>query len=214
MAPIQGQSSSSHLRTIPTTIHDAMNNDAWYYLDGQDRRGPFSLEAMKQMLQAGVIQPETWVARQGDSDWGPAATLLSSTQTNIPPPMSPPPASKRGSSKWMIAGAVVLALLVVVFSTNRPEQNRPQPTVESGIKRIFGNPGNSSYQSVPSTCPNEMCGNCGGSGTSLVSNSCSTCGGRGTFTSPSGYAVVCDRCGGSGKVPSPCGFCGGTGRSR
>lgn len=187
----------------------------WYYLDGQDRRGPFSLEAMRQLLQAGVIQPETWVARQGDADWGPAATLLANVPPNVinAPPI-PHPAPKRGNSKWMIAGAVVLALLVVIFSTNRPERSRQQPSMESEIERIYGNPGNSPYQGVSGTSANGICGNCKGSGYSLVPNRCQSCGGRGTFTTPSGYDVVCNRCGGSGNIPAACGFCGGTGRSR
>lgn len=187
----------------------------WYYLDGHDRRGPFSIEAMKQMLQAGVIQPETWVARQGDSDWGPAATLLSSPQTNIPPPMSPPPTSKRSSSKWMIAGAVVLVLIVVTFSANRPERHRPKPSVESEIERIFGTLGNSSYQGVPSTSSNGICARCNGSGRSgYAMLTCPSCSGQGTGTTPSGYAIVCNRCGGSGRIQMTCEVCGGSGRSR
>lgn len=195
-----------------------MNNDLWYYLDGQDRKGPFSHEVMRQLLQAGVIQPETWVARQGDADWGPAAALLASappSANSAPATPTPRPVVKRGNSKWVIVGVSLLVLIFLVFAANRTSPRRSQPSVESEIERIFGSPGNSSYQGVSGQGSGGVCGNCGGSGRSgHAMLSCPSCSGRGTGTTPSGYAIVCNRCGGSGNIQMTCEVCGGSGRTR
>jgi len=52
------------------------HDQEWFYLNGQERKGPFDLATIQQLLQAGVIHPETRVAKQGDPDWKPAAVAL------------------------------------------------------------------------------------------------------------------------------------------
>lgn len=85
-----------------------MTTQQWFYLDGQEQRGPFGIEALKQMLQAGVIKPDTWVARQGETNWTPAATLLSPGQQSV---SSAPPMHQ--SSTASDVGIIVLALILV-----------------------------------------------------------------------------------------------------
>lgn len=189
-----------------------MNYERWYYLDGQEQKGPFGLEAMTQMLQAGVIKPETWVAIQGAAEWGAAGTLLASVQQNVITPASPPPASQRGNTKWMIAGAIALLLVAVLFSSNRSNTSH-ETTDAAEIGASFGNL--TSLNEMPGSRSDGVCGRCNGRGRSGYDLlSCPSCSGQGTRTTPSGYATVCSGCGGSGRIPMTCEVCGGTGRSR
>lgn len=86
-----------------------MNTQQWYYLDGQEQRGPFGIEALRQMLQAGVIKPDTWVARQGEANWTTAATLLS------PGPQSFSSAAAKPQNSTASDVGIILVALVLVF---------------------------------------------------------------------------------------------------
>lgn len=46
-----------------------MNNDNWYYTSNEQTFGPFSAEALKQMVKAGLISSETLIGKEGDSTW-------------------------------------------------------------------------------------------------------------------------------------------------
>lgn len=58
------------------------NDQEWFYLDGEKSKGPFSLEAMRQLLQAGVIGPDSWVASNRAPEWRAAGPALE--QSTIP----------------------------------------------------------------------------------------------------------------------------------
>lgn len=58
----------------------------WYYLAGSDHKGPFDDAAIIQLFHAGVIHPDTPVAKHGDTDWRSAAVALSGLQTSGPLP--------------------------------------------------------------------------------------------------------------------------------
>lgn len=60
----------------------------WFYLHDEDRKGPFDLATIRQLLEAGVITPETWVAREGDPGWIPAVEASDSVSA---PPRSATP---------------------------------------------------------------------------------------------------------------------------
>lgn len=87
-----------------------MTTQLWFYLDGQEQKGPFGIEALRQMLQAGVIKPETWVARQGEANWAPAATLLSPGQQSV----SSAPAQSH-TSEPSPAGFIVIILVILLI---------------------------------------------------------------------------------------------------
>lgn len=48
----------------------------WYYLEGEEGKGPFDLEVMRQLWVAGVLDPQSYVARGGDANWSAAEHLL------------------------------------------------------------------------------------------------------------------------------------------
>jgi len=54
------------------------DDNHWFYLEGEERKGPVDIDVMRQLLQAGAIQPVTWVAREGDEQWRPAEEALGS----------------------------------------------------------------------------------------------------------------------------------------
>ena len=60
-------------------------NENWFYLDGQERKGPFDIGALRQLLKVGVINPDSWVAKEGDAEWKPAKKLLEADDTITPP---------------------------------------------------------------------------------------------------------------------------------
>jgi hypothetical protein len=47
----------------------------WYYLLGQEKIGPLSMQAMRAMIQNGTINSSTLVWRQGLQNWVPAGGL-------------------------------------------------------------------------------------------------------------------------------------------
>lgn len=57
----------------------------WFYLEGEDRKGPFDFAVIQQLLQAGVIKPDAWVAKQGDDDWTPAEVALNLSSNSQEP---------------------------------------------------------------------------------------------------------------------------------
>lgn len=46
--------------------------DGWYYAVGGDRKGPVEESALRALTDAGVVQPDTLVWREGMADWEPA----------------------------------------------------------------------------------------------------------------------------------------------
>ena len=46
--------------------------DGWYYAVGGDRKGPVEEAALRALTDAGVVQPDTLVWREGMADWEPA----------------------------------------------------------------------------------------------------------------------------------------------
>ncbi len=58
----------------PIMIRGVSNEEApeppvWYYAVGQERQGPIDVPALRTLLQQGTIVEQTFVWRQGMSDW-------------------------------------------------------------------------------------------------------------------------------------------------
>jgi hypothetical protein len=86
----------------------------YYYTDGKERYGPFSLEE----LQLKNITPTTLVWKEGMADWMPASQLseltvqtssnLFSTPEN--PPISIPPIREAAPKNWLVESILVTFL--------------------------------------------------------------------------------------------------------
>jgi hypothetical protein len=64
--------------------------DQWFYAEGKERRGPFSIDQLKQMVGFGQLKPTTMIWRTGMASWMAAAQvseLFPSTVTDEPPPV-------------------------------------------------------------------------------------------------------------------------------
>jgi len=76
-------------------IVDSAAGDAlpkkWYYLEGDQTRGPSSTEEIKALLTAGSIPSSTFLYREGMKDWAKAATLAEFQDKRIEAPVLPCP---------------------------------------------------------------------------------------------------------------------------
>ncbi|HPA21223.1 MAG TPA: DUF4339 domain-containing protein [Verrucomicrobiae bacterium] len=52
----------------------------WFYDDGAQPRGPFTLKAIGQMARAGVVRPDVPVARDGGAGWRPLSELMAARE--------------------------------------------------------------------------------------------------------------------------------------
>jgi hypothetical protein len=41
----------------------------WYHLQGEEQHGPIDLEAMRELVMAGTVTPDTFVWADGMPDW-------------------------------------------------------------------------------------------------------------------------------------------------
>ena len=112
------------------------SNDQWFYLDGQVRRGPFSHDALLQLLHAGVINPDTLVHRDGDQHWTSAGAAMAPSNkaaATTPRPTRPPATTKRFENVktptksdnnvlagigWTVALIAVLAFAIGMYTLN------------------------------------------------------------------------------------------------
>lgn len=58
--------------------------DMWYYAQGDQRKGPVEAGALKALVDAGVVQSETLVWREGMADWEPAFRHVQGLAPSVP----------------------------------------------------------------------------------------------------------------------------------
>ena len=70
----------------------------WYYAADQSPTGPFSAAAIRDLLEAGVISPDTFVWAHGRAEWTPlhAVEDFGTQVAQVPPPV---PESERGATR-------------------------------------------------------------------------------------------------------------------
>ena len=61
--------------------------NSWYYSQADQAIGPFQMDVLSKLVQAGVINDATPVRQADDAEWQPLATVLA---TATPPPPPPP----------------------------------------------------------------------------------------------------------------------------
>lgn len=64
----------------------------WYYAVGSQQFGPFDVEAIKRLINSGLITRTTPMWRAGMENWSAAAEVeeLKEAFSTVPPPISPP----------------------------------------------------------------------------------------------------------------------------
>jgi hypothetical protein len=89
-----------------------------YLYQNDQQTGPFSEEQINQMLQAGIVAPDTLGWKEGMSTWSPLSSLrsLPSPRTSPPPPPSGGKRSPLGIISFVfgIISLVLWAVLLVV----------------------------------------------------------------------------------------------------
>ncbi|MHC2584194.1 DUF4339 domain-containing protein [Bradyrhizobium diazoefficiens] len=67
----------------------AASDDAWFYAEGGQRKGPVAPDKLRELLAAQTIDGDTPVWRKGLADWQPLRTTEIGTQTkDTPPPIA------------------------------------------------------------------------------------------------------------------------------
>src|ERR1700744_2256763 len=71
-------------------MNDTMTSDeAWFYTQGGQRKGPVSADKLRELLTARTIDSETPVWRKGLTDWQPLHTTEIGAQLkDTPPPVA------------------------------------------------------------------------------------------------------------------------------
>ena len=104
-------------------------SDQWYYRMGGQTRGPVSRQKLEKLAQAGEIDAQALVWREGFSEWVSLAVVSAASGAQAPPPPPPPPAcpppppgaspprsARRppsDSTGWIVLGGVGLAVLLL-----------------------------------------------------------------------------------------------------
>ncbi len=191
----------------------------WYLHIKGETKGPFDERLLAEMLTSGLIEPETPVARSGDTGWQPA---LSVVQT-APPPVNPSrPSETKGEkpeslpsmilyllgclsskgSKTVLLCAVALVAVLVVSSllgdSSGSEGNPPR----AGDDRFWADQAERLAQEA--TGGSNHCARCGGTG--QIANS-------GRATNWNAQPDPSERLR-AGADPYRCGSCSGQGTIR
>lgn len=78
---------------VPAFEHLSELKKEWFYLEGYDRKGPFSKETMIQLMQEGKIDKNTYVWKSGLKDW----TALKDSELLFFPKL---PKEEKQSTEW------------------------------------------------------------------------------------------------------------------
>jgi hypothetical protein len=63
----------------------------WYHLQGEEQLGPIDLEAMRELVLDGTVEPDTYVWADGMADWLPAREI---------PAITPPASLREQLPSW------------------------------------------------------------------------------------------------------------------
>lgn len=103
------------------------SSSLWYYLEGEEARGPVEADHLRQMLASGRLPAATLVAQSGWQQWLPA-------QQALPAPVTKPPATPVASGPPPSPPAGVSApAFVMPTPTARPQ---PQPLPQPGPQPV------------------------------------------------------------------------------
>lgn len=62
----------------------------WFYLEGQEQRGPLTWQELSQKARSGALRPEQLVWTEGMTDWTPGREIQGLFAMPPPPPLPPP----------------------------------------------------------------------------------------------------------------------------
>src|SRR4051794_32194594 len=74
----QSPEKASHVRTHCPSCARALNTSAvaeWYYAQGKEKVGPFSVVHLAQLASAGTLRPTDMLWRSGAAKWVPASLV-------------------------------------------------------------------------------------------------------------------------------------------
>ena len=79
--------------TDDVTVGSVFEPARWYHLQGRnDRHGPLELDAMRRLVAAGIVGPDTYVWADGMPDWRFARDV---------PAVTPPPSLRATLPAWL-----------------------------------------------------------------------------------------------------------------
>lgn len=116
------------------------DDEKWYYMDGDQKRGPVDAAEMISLLASGTLAPDTrvWTARLGK--WAPADTTdlvnLANSQNTAPAASGPDPVEAAPAKRkrrwwiWLIIGLLLAALVGVALAFLLPRKSKPSAQAE------------------------------------------------------------------------------------
>ena len=118
---------------IETTMSNPSSEAEWYYVGQYGELGPLNLDQMKDLIQDKVVTSETYVWKQGMSDWVPAGQvsdlrgrIIAETTSPPPRPTSPPPAPVGTSAPVIPAAPTAGPISHTAYDWNRIEASLPR----------------------------------------------------------------------------------------
>jgi hypothetical protein len=89
------------------------SDEAWFYTQGGDRKGPVPADKLRELLAARTIDGETLIWRQGQSTWLPLRTTeIGAELKDVPPPIDA--SHVNNGWVWALAFAPIVYLFVEV----------------------------------------------------------------------------------------------------
>src|ERR1051325_2512370 len=71
------------LATAPPRSPDQTSSENWYYANGKQKLGPFSLPQFKQLAASGTLKPDDMVWREGSAVWVKAGSVADLFSPNL-----------------------------------------------------------------------------------------------------------------------------------
>lgn len=117
----------------------------WYYTKDDERQGPVSADELKRLAEAGELQPDDLIWKDGMEDWRPASQLKGLFDGETAAPTSKPAAVVAGdrSPAWQIPHLIAATLFIVAMFlpwwslrlSGKPQELEKEFSVEKDIGR-------------------------------------------------------------------------------
>ncbi len=103
--------------TIPAPAPGTCSaTDGWHYSHGGQRRGPVTIEVLRQLYSSGELSPSDLVWQQGMPEWVLASAAGIATDPALPPPL--PGSGVSNGAAWTLVIALPIAFLVALTIAN------------------------------------------------------------------------------------------------
>ena len=88
-------------------------NEQYFIARGGEQAGPYTLDQMQKMQEAGQLLPSDMAWTEGQADWLPLSQIVGDTSSPTPPPTPSPTSEVKNTGKSVLIVRILLGLLLI-----------------------------------------------------------------------------------------------------